>query len=191
MVAAFCYDPLATFLLMAAIALLVTPRLSWRRTAGAGVAVALAGLVTMKAVFYLPPILALAALQLAGAGDRGRVLRRLLAGGVAGIAAYGGGFVLHSLDVAGSAEERAVSYAAMSAGTMLDPSTLLRMWPYLVHAVAGSPLTFLSIAAGLAVAVTGTIRAGGKERLRSLAIVASAFPLGTILFYRNSAGATT
>lgn len=50
--ASFRFDPIATFLLMSALALLMLSGMRWYHAAAAGVLIALAGLITIKSVFF-------------------------------------------------------------------------------------------------------------------------------------------
>jgi hypothetical protein len=56
--AAFRADPIATFLLMASITILLVSRLTWYQVLAAGAAVAIAGSVTIKSIIYVPTIFA-------------------------------------------------------------------------------------------------------------------------------------
>jgi len=184
--ASFRTDPIATFLLMSAVALMLAPRLCRRQTLFAGVAVALAGLVTIKSVFYLPVIVAIAAWRLVEAADRRAMLLILAVGGVASAGAFGLFYALHVASLAGAQPSDVVGAARGSAGKVIMADALFGSWRFLLIGAAGSPVTFAAIVAGIWICARGAINRSGVDRRRQRVLLAFAFPAATILFYRNS-----
>jgi hypothetical protein len=180
----FRTDPIVTFLLIASATTLLAPRLSWLHTVSAGAAVAIAGLVTIKSIFYVPLIIAVAILRLIEAKDRHTQLLRLLIGGAASVAIFGFLYVLHSSSLA--AEEHADTLISTSGyiGKVIDRGVFLRGWPFFVTVLAVSPLTFAAIGFGIALCIRQVM--AGTPHARNVVLLAFAFPLATILFYRNS-----
>jgi len=184
--ASFRTDPPATMLLMSAVALLLASPLRWPHTVAGGAAVAIAGLVTIKAVFYLPVIVALAAWRIMEAPDRRAMVLRLAIGGAASVAVFALVFEMHAASLAGAHVGNAAAAAGGSFNKVMTAETIFLTWPYLLIAVSGSPLTFAAIGAGAWGCAREARASPGAPRRQALVLLAFAFPVATLLFYHNS-----
>jgi hypothetical protein len=183
--AAFRADPIATFLLIAAVTALLAPRLSWLHTVFAGAAIAIAGLVTIKSIFYVPVIVAVAISRLVEEKDRHSRLLTLLIGGIASIAIFEFLYLAHSSGLTSKEHIDILTSASISAKKVFDGRVFLREWPFFETALATSPLTFAAIGFGIALCLRQVIVGNAPDRLRNLVLLAFVFPFATLCFYRN------
>jgi hypothetical protein len=148
--ASFRTDPIATALLMTALWLLATSRIGARKAVALGVAVALAGLVTIKSVFYVPTLALVALWRWRSAGDRPATIRAFLIAAGVGAVTFAGLFLWHratlapqalvsAADVAGGAFDKTVA----SAGLFPRPGEI-------GNSMAKSPVTWLLVLTGAA-----------------------------------------
>ncbi|MCO6383266.1 glycosyltransferase family 39 protein [Oceanicola sp. 502str15] len=170
----FRADPIAAALLMGALALMMTTRMSaWQIVA---VALLSAGglLVTVKAVFYLPAFLAAIAWRW---GDRGAVLRILLAGVIA-LAVAVGLYAWHAAGIEAAPENQTSATAGRALSrTLLDAGLVPRKREVTLWGL-------LSLGA-VVLALLGLIAPGSRrDRLVRLGLVLPL--LLSVLFYRNA-----
>jgi len=179
--AAFRADPIATFLLMSSVALFLAPQPAWKSMIAGALAMALAGLVTAKSVFYLPPIAAILLWRFIESDNRRAFALKLGAAAAISMLAFAAAFVLHRASLAPPRPGSAVS-TGFVIGMAFAPGAFARTWPYMSAAMIGNPATFAAAALGIRQCISET----AKARLRSLALLSFAFPLLTLFFYRNS-----
>lgn len=183
--ASFRFDPIATFLLMSALALLMLSRMRWYHAAAAGVLIALAGLITIKSVFFLPIVVAVGLWRLAGSADRGATFRALACGGIMSGAAFLGLHLFHAASMEGkSSAPQAGEFLSHSMSTMLNFGELSKKWIFLAQSMVLNFVLWAGIIVGIAVCIGRLHRAGHKGY--PLVLLAFAFPLLTLFFYRNS-----
>lgn len=183
--ASFRYDPIATALLMSALALLLQPRIALARACIAAACTALAALVTVKAVFYVPA-LALAALwRLAESKDRKAGLIRLGIAAAAGTATFGIVAFLHRLALAAPDAETAQRVVGHGFSKTVAEAGLLPRLDAIVPSLVSDAVVWILIGLGLAKAVS-ELRSGRRADPRLLALLGLALPLATLLFYRNA-----
>lgn len=184
--ASFRFDPIATFAMMSALALLLTSSLRWPHAALAGVLIAVGGLVTIKSVFYLPPVIAVSLWRLAHAQDPRRTFRALATGAAASLFAYLALETAHAHLLAGAhTSSRAEAFLAHSVNTMLRPGEILSRWPYLTDSIARGFFLWLAAAAGVIFCAGRVLRTRGRDGTAWM-MLSFAFPAATVLFYRNS-----
>jgi hypothetical protein len=184
--ASFRFDPIVTFLLMAAIALLVGERLRWYLATLAGLLVAIAALVTIKSVLYVPSLLAVALWRIFSAQDsRSAAFSMVVAAGVSAAAlCLLFLFHLHSLgglSPAGGPE----AFVLHSASSMIGFGSISPTWPYILFSIVGGPVLWAGIAAGTLFCIRHTVK-GRISRPRMLVLLSFLFPLAAVLFYRNA-----
>ena len=180
----FRTDGLAVFLVLAAVHLLLLPRRSWPHLVAAGTATALAGLVTIKSVFYLPVFgLFLLAPALAGLSPRRLLLEGLAYVGSAALA-FGALYLLHGtmLDIPESGE--AVGYARGAAAKVILLNHPFPQLPWLVFSFRDNAFIWLLLLPGLVSLVIGSYRP--ENCSRHLLLLGFALPLLTFAVYRNA-----
>lgn len=183
--ASFRADPLAAFLMMLACFLLARSRLGIAPLALLAGAVALALLVTVKAAFYAPVLLALAIWRLSGADRPAALVLGLGVAGAGAMALFAGFYLWHeslmaSADLAGSRTLLAGAFEKTIQTSELFPRADF-LWRGLLYA----PLQSILILAGTALAATGLAR-GDAPRVTQAALLSCAVPLLSFVFYRNA-----
>lgn len=179
----FRADPIAAFLLMGALWLIVRDRGGLAELAAAGVLTALAGLVTIKSIFYAPT-LALAVLCLRQDQPTRRRMVEFLVLGITAIVAFALIYLAHR---ASFANTKGFSAAGMVAGSLAKMIMLDNLFPragYFVISLYRDPVVWFLLVSGLAAAVA--IAAGRSHRRRGLGFVGLGLPLLTLVFYRNA-----
>ena len=184
--ASFRFDPIATFVMMSALVLLLTPSLRWQHAALAGVLIAIGGLVTMKSVFFLPTVVPVSLWRLAHAPEKRRTFWVLGIGGAASVVAYAALESAHAYLLSGAqTSSRAEAFLTHSVNTMLLPGEILNKWPYLVDSIARGLFLWFAIAAGIVLCADRIRRTRGRDGTAWM-MLSFAFPAATVLFYRNS-----
>lgn len=182
--ASFRFDPLSTFLLMAAAGSFARDRLRPLEMILAGLAASTAILITMKSVFYLPPLIALAVYSLVDVRSRRWNGSLIALAGLSGAIFLAALYAFHvgSLAAANTAAAGATvagSYEKTLAHGVLVP----RLGDFLVS-ISENPIHWALMIMGM----TTAARQMSLPEMRGQAwtLLALAFPLGSILFYRNA-----
>jgi hypothetical protein len=179
----FRADPIAVFLLMAALWFLVRNRGGWLEIACAGVLAALAGMVTIKSVLYVPT-LGLAVLFLRGNQYTPQRVVEFFIFGASALMAFLALYAMHRYSL-----DAAKSYSAMSTVVKSSDKVFLgnQIFPrsaFIEGSLSRDPLTWLLLLDGFA-AATGTALSQ-KNRTRGIGFVGMGLPLVTLVFYRNA-----
>lgn len=182
----FRADPIAVFLFLASVQLLLMERRSWLPPALAGLAIACAAMVTIKAAFYLPVLGALLLAPLLCGEDRAWAIRKglcfaLAAGG--GLAAL---YLLHDASLTAANLDTAVGIAGQSAEKVIELDNLFPRWRYLVVSIVKSPIAWLSLVSGAALLLRRALNERRRPAPQWLYPLIFLLPLGTLLIYRNS-----
>ncbi|TFI57484.1 hypothetical protein E2493_14855 [Sphingomonas parva] len=171
--ASFRYDPIATFLLTGAAALLLG-RLRWTAAAGAGAAVALAAVVTIKAVLFLPLLGLIAVWRVAKSEDRRDTLIRLAIAGLTCACVFVSLYLAHKAALPAAGDGQAV-VAASAQKTLGEGQFFPRRLDF-IRSLLGNPIHWTLLGLGAAIAC----------RRRLWIALAFALPLASLLFYRNA-----
>ncbi len=183
--ASFRADPIAAFLMMAALVLIARSRLRVADLMVTASLIALAGLVTVKAVFFAPALIGLALWRVARSEYPAQFFGKLAGIGLGAVAIFGSVYWLHqsalpAADLAGS--EAMMSSAAQT--TLLD----VEFFPRMGDAMQGAGLAFVQsilFFAGLFFAFREFTK-NNKARAEMAVLFAFAAPLLSFLFYRNA-----
>lgn len=176
--ASFRADPLAAALLMLALHLVAVRRLGVAEIALAAAAGALAALVTIKAVFYLPAFVGAAIWRLVDTAERRGTLIRLACVAGLGVALFAAGFFWH----AGGLEPTEARAAAADAGGAFRTTLLNGVLPRAAELAFWAPRSLVPlglVALGLAVA----LRQGRPQAAVAMLFCA---PMLSLVFYRNA-----
>ncbi|WP_129792615.1 glycosyltransferase family 39 protein [Sphingosinicella sp. CPCC 101087] len=182
--ASFRFDPLAIFLLMASLALALERKRSRLAAAGVGAMTALAGLVTMKAIFFAPTIAIAAVCRPECTEDWRGSIRRLATIAVAGLLTFGLVAWLHASSLATETGAGPEMVAHGFRKTILEAGLVPRL-DVLVRSLVSDPFVWTIILVGLGYAL-GDWRAGRQPRESLLILIGLALPLLSLLFYRNA-----
>jgi hypothetical protein len=172
-------DPPAMAALMLALYLLASRRLGWTTILAVGALIGLAGMITVKAVFYAPCFAGIAWLRLSQAEDKRRALLWLAAIAPVAATAFAGLYLFHRAGLAppppsqegGSFLRNGLQW--LTDGLLRQPRHTLIAFltaPVFVYALVKAPAAW---------------RNGGASRDRTIAFVGLCLPLLVILFYRN------
>ncbi|VAV90245.1 hypothetical protein MNBD_ALPHA04-708 [hydrothermal vent metagenome] len=183
--ASFRADPIAAFLMMAALVLIARSKLRFADLMVAASMIALAGLVTVKAVFYAPALIGLGLWRVVRSEYPASDFGKLAGLGLGALAIFGSLYWLHqsalpAADLAGS--EAMMSSAAQT--TLLD----VNFFPRMGDAIQGASLAFVQAIlffAGLFFAFR-EFAENNKARTGIAVLFALAAPLLSFLFYRNA-----
>lgn len=183
--ASFRYDPPVTFLLMSALSLMTLAQLRIRTTMLIGALVAVAAMITIKSVFYVPTLAALAWWRMVGADDRSLAWRNLALGG-----AFGGVTLaaLYGFHVASMAPGHAAAQDLIAATTSkaIGQSNIMPQAYLLRRSLLLSPLNWAILVGGIVVVARAIARPGVQDRSNLIAMASFALPLATLIFYRNA-----
>lgn len=179
--ASFRTDPAATCLLMGALWLVVCSDLRRMQAVAVGLLLAVAALVTIKSVFYLPTIAIAALWRLRTAPAPRQMFGNLALGAVVGAVVLGALFLWHSAGLApqqaSSADMATAAYRKTVGGGGFFPR-----WPVLQRSLQADLLAWLLLITGAITAVWAT----REDRWRSVVLLSFALPLLTFAFYRNA-----
>ena len=180
----FRTDGLAVLLVLAAVHLLLMPKRSWRHLVAAGMTTALAGLVTIKAVFYLPVFgLLLIAPVLAGLPPR-RLLLECLVYLCASALTFGSLYLLHTAMLEIPESGAAVSYARGAAAKVILLNHPFPQLPWLVFSFRDNAFIWLLLLPGLIGVLIGSYRA--ENWARQVLLLAFFLPFLSFAVYRNA-----
>lgn len=183
--ASFRYDPIATALLMSALALILWHRISLTRACIAAACTALAALVTVKAVFYLPALALAAIWRLAESQDSKADLVRIGIATGAGAATFAIVAILHRLTLAAPDAETAQRVVGHGFLKTIAEAGLLPRLDAILSSLVMDALIWILIGLGLAKAIAA-LRSARRADPRLLALLGLTLPLATLFFYRNA-----
>lgn len=173
-------DPMAAGFLMGLLWIMVSSRLDGRTILGGAILGALALLTTIKIIFYVPALAAVALLRWREAASPGEIAFRFakLALATTFFSLLFVGASIYSLPADGGA---AVARTVATSGTMMFDEGLFPQAVYIFGAIAAAPI--------LAVLLLSTPSALVRARLparRRILLFALLLPLASLIFYRNA-----
>lgn len=184
--ASFRFDPPSIALLMAAAFLLLEPSLRIRSMLLTGLAVAVAGLITIKSALMLPTLAVLAFGRMVTSRDRPATLARLGVAAATCFVAFACLYAAHQDSLLAAGFDASRGLVEHSAGKTLGHGGILPNGGTALLAVIGNPVVWLLIMAGLGQAAVIAARPNGADRVRAVMLLAFAAPLLTPIFYRNA-----
>lgn len=185
--ASFRFDPPSTFLMMGAITILTTRRIGLAATACVGALTALAAMITIKSVFFVPTLAFIAWWRVNDAPNPARTAWQfafgLLTGGIVLLLLYS----FHSANVPAATLGLSEDVVSSSVRKTLGHARLFPQDATLVRSLLESPLNWLMMLGGALAAAAAAFRARDSvKRYEALALAAFALPLLTLVFYRNA-----
>ena len=184
--ASFRADPIAAFLFLGAVCLLIRSSQSWFASIAAGVAVALALMVTMKSLFYLPLFAAILSVRLARREVRGTALRDLGGFGGSLVVGFAVIFLLHRATLAAPAFDAAASLIERSAEKVIRLDELFPRRIFLFRSFVEDGILWLILFGGAALLLARAIRDRSRQSRDRLLMLLFLLPLATLAFYRNA-----
>jgi hypothetical protein len=184
--ASFRADPLAASLIMAAIAIWAKSPLSFRWSATAGIAIALAALVTVKVVFFAPAFAALAYWRWTNTNGKSYILHSVVTTALLGACTFGAAYLSHEQMLPDARLDASAKMLGSAAQTTLfggDFEAVKFLSRQIFVAPVHSILMILAIGTALFFALS---RSAKKEHTPLWLLFALASPLVSLLFYRNA-----
>lgn len=183
----FRTDPVATCLLMAGLYYLAAYPKSLRYAVLAGGVIGLAGMVTIKSVFFVPVFSVVILSHMVCAGRSWH--RPFVYGMVAGLFALGL-FVLlylwHKSGMAAASVEKSGTMVSGSVAKTIGFSEAARVYSYFIYSLPRN-IVFWSFVAGGIITALALVRSGSRDtRCQAVIVLSFLLPLLSVLFYRNS-----
>ncbi len=185
--ASFRADPMAAFLTMIGVAILIRSKLDYRWLLVAGGSLVIAMLVTIKIVFFAPTLLAFVAWRWLHSTERSAMIKRLSIVAAASAAAFGILYFLHQNAV--GFDHLAVSQDMVNSAantTIVKQDTLSRH--FLLRQSYNAPVQVILLLLSIGTAALAGLgkRTEKSDRFLPLMMLALALPLFSLLFYRNA-----
>ncbi|GMN04203.1 hypothetical protein MTsPCn3_29340 [Erythrobacter sp. MTPC3] len=177
-------DPLAASAMMCALCLAISPSLSIRRAVAAGILVGLAGFFTIKAIFYVPALVAVVLIRSAG-NEAASMMKGVVAVVIVGVAAllsFAGLSLGHAATFSDAASP--FEFVGRTADSTLAPQNHLVLITYLRAALYQNVVLVALWLVGLFGLV---MRLRNREsRTQGLLGLALVMPLLSFLIYRDT-----
>lgn len=180
----FRFDPVVTTLYLGAAALLIARPRPLLTAALAGFLGALALAVSIKSVFFLPPLILITALPYTLPEERAQTVRRSLAFGASGILSTGLLLAWHSTTLKPLVEAPIERAERLANKAILLEQPFPRRAELLATLRWDGPM-WLWLLLGFGLIVGGALHTTGRARVKLVSVLSLAFPLCTLYFYRN------
>ncbi len=176
-------DQMAAFTLMFALWLIVRGPRRPPAAALAGLLIGLAGMITIKSIFYMPTVAVILLIRLLAAERRRPELFHGLAVAGAALLSFAGFYLLHRLTFADPAST--LAFLERTTGkTLVEPDFSNAVATFQV-ALLQNPVFWLASLGGFLSCIVQLARSGGRDADR-LTMLAFAAPLGSLLVYSES-----
>ncbi len=182
---AFRADPIIACLFLTTASLLILRMSSPSAVALSAVALATAGLVSIKSALYLPSVALIFAAHLTAPG-RGLVLRQFGMFCAVGLAAYLGLQTLHAAALPATGIDAAPAAAALAARIGRSVLGEAPFYDALAETVRLDLGFWVILMVGGAIALTEALRGAGEARRHGIILLGFLLPLGALFFYRNT-----
>jgi hypothetical protein len=180
----FRTDPIATFFLMATLWLIVCRPMQLRYALAAGVLTGLAGMITIKSIFYVPTIAIILLVQLFTDNNRRNVFFYGLTTGVSALAGFLAIYTLHSLTLVDLASTGAFLESVTS--WTLGERNFSNAIATFRLAVLQNPVFWVIASVGIAACLRGLIRATSQDAACWATLLSFGVPLGSLLVYTQT-----
>lgn len=182
----FRYDPIGAFLFLAALCLLLYRPGAWRAAVVAGLLMALATMVTIKAAIHLATIAAVFLVLLMPAERRRETWLQLLVFGASFIVGFASLYGLHRLSLPAGIPADSAAFAATAADKVLIDHGLLPRRRELINHLIRNPVVWGLIANGVVLLALDAFRRRDGALRQLLMFGAFSVPLLTVFVYRNA-----
>ena len=179
--ASFRTDPMATVLLMGALAILTRSRMNLWAIIAFAMLTGWSIMVTIKVVLYLPAFAGIAWLRWREANGSPAMAARIALAGLLGLAVFGITYLLHAAPVQMTGSSDPANIVASSSQKMFS----IGIPPYWLAAVKGAILAIPLTAAILL--VPGRLFDSARPAAERIALAGLFAPLLSLLFYHNTA----
>lgn len=180
----FRADPFCALFILISVHLLVNKPLWAFAIPLAALSMAVAVMISLKSVFFIPTIAILLVAPLLAKPWHWSVLRKATIFGFCFAVSLAALFFLHGLDLAPTPLADAGIYMSAAGSKTLGGGKLVPAWPFVARAISENPLTWVLIAGGLWVA--GRRLFAADRRVEAAMVLSLALPLFSLLVYRNA-----
>lgn len=183
---AFRADPIIAFLFLASVTLLVLRPASRSAAIGAGALLALAGLISVKAVLYVPTVCVVLAVAMPAGTQSRAVITRILLVGAVGAGLWLGLFGLHAIALPGGGPEVLASSAGLAGVAGRNLAFALPAYSALDESLHRDAYFWLLVLGGTSIAFTEVLWGSGPTRRAAVMVLGFLVPLGSLFVYRNT-----
>ena len=177
-------DGMATMLLMFSLFLTTAPKLNWPKIIGSGILIGAAGMLTYKAIFYIPIIATILIAKWAEDNWSKKGLIDGVAMGAASIISFLLFYWIHTLSI--TTQEFESGYMSNAMSDSLIPSGLFPRPGPLKTSLLFGPIFWIGIAFGYHTLRNKMSATSSQEKRKALVIFSFLFPLCTVIFYGHA-----
>lgn len=177
----FRVDMMVVTVLMGIIWSIVTPKLTWTHILAGGFFFGLAGMMTIKSIFYAPIIAAILFSHWGASNWKSAVFVKCVSMGIWSVICFISLYVLHSLSLSGASSSADYLSHAVS-GSLLETKLFPRQ-DIMRHAIKTNLLVFALITLGIIYSATQIFE--GKNKWAYVAAMSFIFPFLTVVFYSH------
>ena len=182
----FRFDPIAAFLFLASVALLLELSPRWLAAGGAAVAIAAALMITIKSVFYLPVLGLLLLGPLLRRETRVEGLKAAAVFALTLAVGFAALYLLHRAALNVPAPQDGAAFAGRAADKVIRHGAFFPSLPYFVHGLIENVVVWGCLVWG-AVALAGSaLQRDGREAAKPATLLVFLVPLLSLLVYRNA-----
>lgn len=182
----FRADPIASFLFLGSVTLLLRSDGRWLAPAFSGLAAAMAVMITIKSMFFLP---VLGAMLLAAFARRDRWVEaawRMAAFGCSFLASFAALYLAHRATLAAPAFDAAGRMVERSADKVIMFDRPFPQWGYLLRTLVNDTAVWMALVFGAVLLMARRFLGDRRPPQRQLFLLIFLLPLGTLVFYRNA-----
>ena len=177
----FRTDMLVTVILMGALWCLITPVLTWKRVLISGVSLGLAGMVTIKAIFYTPIIATTLLAHWGYSNWRFSIFLKSATTGAVALLTFISLYILHGFGLEPSTSS---AFITNSVSSSLFEAGMLPQKKAFSIALTSNPLVFIILLLGMCRSLLNISEP--KKRWANLVALSCIIPFLTIIFYRHA-----
>lgn len=181
----FRADPIATFLLIASLDLLLIRSATYLQSAIVGVLLALSAMITMKSALYLPTLALVFFVVFTQSENKQQAFLRGVVIALVGAVALAGMYLWHKSGVNTSIQSSEISLSHGYEKT-INWSRIFPRGSYLVGSLIFDFAFWLFVFFGVRHIYRSLIKKEGIDRAQALIYLAFLLPLGSLVFYRNA-----
>ena len=184
--ASFRADPIATFCLMASLDYVLRAEYSLRQSLAAAVLTAVAFLVTLKSVFYLPTLILITLLSILSSSNKRRTVARFVQYLIFSALAFSILYLWHSNSIANATNNDIVAMID-GADKTLNHKTFFPRLSYFIYTL-GTDLGFwFTLSCGVFYYLTSISNNNNiDKKTHNLKLITLIIPLTSLLIYRNA-----
>ncbi|WP_190273599.1 ArnT family glycosyltransferase [Shewanella halifaxensis] len=183
--ASFRSDPIVTFFLMASLALVLSEKLEIKRLVLAGACIAIAVLISIKSLLYLPTFGLIAIALFCDSQTRSKMIYQVATVLVVALAVFVVLYFYHGA-LLNLTDSPAADTVSRSFDKTIKSATFLPGFFYLKYSLLYDLFFWITLIYGVKIACVALLPKKRLSRQDQLILLSFTFPLCTIFFYRNA-----